>query len=119
VFDSFVITQNKHGEFNPHLPPTPPPTPIVELHCNSVPSNVSTAGIKCSDGCALWSDLASDGNTRSQSSVDSKFASGKAPASRCCATPLNDPGPTGDSSGWCYCKGTHDSSWEECDAGTA
>jgi len=56
----------------------------------------------CSDGCANWADLASDGNTRSQSDVDKKWSTGKAPAEagRICAMPANDP----DKTYWCYCK---------------
>jgi hypothetical protein len=56
----------------------------------------------CKDGCALWSDLASDGNNRKQADVDKKWSTGKAPddAGRNCAMPANDP----DSTYWCYCK---------------
>jgi hypothetical protein len=66
----------------------------------------------CSHGCANWSDLAGDGNTRSQTDVDKKWANGKAPpdAGRNCAMPSNDPGDTY----WCYCKDSHDTSWDYC-----
>lgn len=59
----------------------------------------------CKEGCADWSDLASDGNTRSQADVDKKWSTGKAPAEagRICAMPANDP----DTTYWCYCKNSH------------
>ena len=34
---------------------------------------------KCPNGCAKWSDLASDGNTQSQAAVNAKWSTGKAP----------------------------------------
>lgn len=60
----------------------------------------------CTHGCALWSDLASDGCTRDQKEVDAKWKAGKAPAdsARFCSMPANDPGDTY----WCYCKDSHD-----------
>ena len=71
--------------------------------------------VNCFDGCALWSNLASDSNTRAQASVDAKWQSGAAApsgAARRCAAPGRDPG--GGALGWCYCKGTGDSSWGYC-----
>ena len=67
---------------------------------------------ECSSGCALWSDLAGDGNTRDQASVDAKFRNGSAPALRQCAMPAYDPGESGP--GWCYCRGANDDSWGYC-----
>eukprot|EP00966_Prymnesium_polylepis_P142412 3288266-Prymnesium_polylepis.1 len=32
----------------------------------------------CSHGCAMWSDLASDGNTRDQAAVSAKWTTGTA-----------------------------------------
>jgi len=68
---------------------------------------------ECPQGCAMWSDLASDGNTRDQSDVDAKWLQGVAPktAQRNCAGPSNDPGSYGS---WCYCAKTHDASWGYC-----
>mmetsp|Transcript_68242 Transcript_68242/g.118884 ORF Transcript_68242/g.118884 Transcript_68242/m.118884 type:complete len:602 (-) Transcript_68242:186-1991(-) len=70
---------------------------------------------KCANGCAKWSDLASDGNTRSQAAVDAKWSGGRAPetAGRSCASPGMDPGADGY---WCYCRNTHDDSWAYCQA---
>ena len=67
----------------------------------------------CTKGCAMWSDLAGDGNTRAQAGCDAKWAGGKAPAdaARNCAMPSNDPGTY---TGWCYCKDSGDSSWDYC-----
>ena len=68
----------------------------------------------CSNGCALWNDLVSDFNTRSQSVVDAKWYLGVGPSSRCCSQPYYDQG----NSPWCYCRGTADESagaaWEFC-----
>lgn len=68
---------------------------------------------KCTYGCALWSDLASDGCTRKQADVDKKWSKGKAPvdAGRNCAMPSNDPGQYGD---WCYCKNSNNEDWDYC-----
>jgi hypothetical protein len=84
----------------------------TEKRCNLAPSAVSSTGKQCPNGCAQWSSLAKDGNTHAQSDADAKFASGKAPDSRCCAFPQNDAGPFP----WCYCRGTNDASWQHCDA---
>lgn len=72
------------------------------------------APAKCAHGCAKWSDLASDGNTRKQSDVDAKWTKGSAPseADRNCAAPGLDPGTDGY---WCYCRDTNDSSWSYCE----
>jgi len=61
------------------------------------------APVNCTNGCALWSDLAKDGNKHNQSEVDAKWLKGSAPAeaqSRC-AMPSKDPGTD---TYWCYCK---------------
>lgn len=67
----------------------------------------------CPEGCALWSDLASDGCTRSQKDVDAKWTEGHAPAAakRHCASPGNDPGTDGS---WCYCKNSNASTYGYC-----
>eukprot|EP00045_Choanoeca_perplexa_P017855 m.268780 g.268780 ORF g.268780 m.268780 type:complete len:573 (+) comp17656_c0_seq5:211-1929(+) len=67
----------------------------------------------CADGCALWSDLASDNCTRSQSDVNAKWKSGQPPsnAARLCGMPANDPGFDG---AWCYCKNSHSDTWDYC-----
>ena len=51
------------------------------------------APVKCVNGCARWSNLAADGNTRDQAAVDAKWRAGKAPsdAENHCAMPSNDP----------------------------
>ena len=56
----------------------------------------------CINGCASWSDLSKDGNSKSQKDVNAKWITGTAPddANRNCAMPGNDPGYTF----WCYCK---------------
>lgn len=66
----------------------------------------------CAKGCALWSDLAGDGNTRNQADVNAKFFNGSAPSVRLCAMPANDPTP--DCDGWCYCRESGDPSWGCC-----
>lgn len=78
-----------------------------EMLCSNAP--VSSKA-QCQNGCATWSNLAGDGNTRSQAAVNAKFASGDAPDSRCCANPVNDE----TTHGWCYCKDAGDSSWMSC-----
>lgn len=85
----------------------PPPE---ELHCDSKPSGVATGGQICAHGCAMWSDLMNDGNTRPQSPVGPKFASGVAPASRCCASPVNDK----TDYSWCYCALVKSSWYMKC-----
>jgi len=66
----------------------------------------------CAHGCAMWSDLAADGNTRDQAAVNDKFRYGVAPAARACASPAYDPGESGP--GWCYCRNSNDASWDYC-----
>ena len=85
-----------------------------EMYDATFPLPVAPA--KCSTGCARWSDLASDGCRRSQSAVDAKWLAGKAPpdAGRRCAMPGRDP----DSTYWCYCRDSHDSSWGYCSSPT-
>ena len=45
--------------------------------------------------------------------MDAKWKTGKPPAnaSNACAMPGNDPGTY---TGWCYCKDSHDDSWDYC-----
>ena len=85
-----------------------------ELRCDFIPrglTHLNPEGKPCPLGCALWSDMAGDGCTRSQSAVNSKFASGVPPTSRCCAQPANDPAERP----WCYCRGSGDASVLRCD----
>ena len=67
----------------------------------------------CANGCAAWSDLAADGSAVPQANADAMWAGGKAPegAGRSCAMPSNDPGLY---NGWCFCKDSHDASWDNC-----
>lgn len=66
----------------------------------------------CPQGCALWSNLASDNNTRTQSVVDAKWGSGIAPSNalRNCARPYYDQ----DTKPWCYCKNAYGTKWGYC-----
>ena len=82
-----------------------------EMYDAVFPNHVA-AGKCAKNGCAKWSDLAGDGNTRSQRAVNAKWALGRAPddAGRNCAMPSNDP----DMTYWCYCKGSGDASWDYC-----
>lgn len=74
--------------------------------------NRASPPAECPNGCARWSDLASDGNTRAQADVDAKFRYGIAPAVRACASPAYDPGESGP--GWCYCRGLNNAEWGYC-----
>jgi len=60
----------------------------------------------------MWSDLASDGNTRSQSDTNAKWKNGSPPADagRNCAMPTNDVGETY----WCFCRDSHNADWGYC-----
>lgn len=66
----------------------------------------------CKNGCARWSNLAQDGNTKDQNSVNAMWSQGSIPqdVGNNCAQPLNN---TGDGP-WCYCAGTNDDSWGYC-----
>ena len=66
----------------------------------------------CAHGCALWSNLSADGNTRDQGDVNAKFRFGVAPSVRDCASPAYDPGESGP--GWCYCRDVGASDWGYC-----
>lgn len=71
-----------------------------------------SAPSKCTKGCARWDSLAADGNTKNQQEVNQKWQGGSPPvnAGNMCAQPANDPS-TGP---WCYCAGTNDESWGQC-----
>jgi hypothetical protein len=72
------------------------------------------APAECPHGCALWADLAGDGNTRDQAAVNAKFRFLAPPpaAGRACAMPAYDPGEAGP--GWCYCRASGNSDWGNC-----
>lgn len=76
-----------------------------------VPARATAPSI-CPHGCANWSNLEADGNTRDQAAVDAKFRHGVAPPTRDCAIPAYDVGESNP--GWCYCRGTNDESWDYC-----
>jgi hypothetical protein len=84
--------------------------PLEEFCEASAPSS-------CPNGCAMWDDLSSDFNTRSQSAVNGKWYDGVGPNNRCCARPYYDQ----DSGPWCFCRGTAEtsagSSWGHCSSG--
>jgi hypothetical protein len=86
---------------------------IAEMYDAVFP--VPVASGKCAAfGCAKWNDLAADGNTRSQSDVNAKWAAGHTPdnAERNCAMPANDVSSTY----WCYCRNVNSSAWDYCDS---
>jgi len=86
--------------------------PILAFYDVILPASRAGPPATCAHGCALWSNLAGDGNTRSQSDVDAKWSNGSSPAVRLCAMPANDP--TADCDGWCYCRESNDESWGCC-----
>ena len=88
------------------------PAICIAMYDVILPPNRCSPPAECAHGCALWSDLAGDGNTRDQADVDAKFRNGTAPSVRACAMPAYDPGESGP--GWCYCRSAGDSSWGSC-----
>lgn len=88
--------------------------PTLAMYDVLLPTTRAGPPSTCAHGCALWSDLAGDGNTRSQADVDAKWRNGSAPAgsARLCAMPANDPTP--DCDGWCYCRESHNDDWGCC-----
>jgi hypothetical protein len=65
---------------------------------------------KCKSGCAMWDDLAGSGNTRNQSEVHAKFASGVAPHNTECLRTIDI---NAAEIPWCYCS-DQESEWDWC-----
>jgi hypothetical protein len=71
-----------------------------------------TAPKSCPQGCARWSNLAADGNTKNQNDVNAMWSGGSPPenAGNMCAQPTNNTG----AGPWCYCAGTNNDSMGLC-----